>query len=245
MIPADFGCLRLETDLIKTLRIRFLTSTNIDFFVWDIEESVFFDSFFFEGFQIPDSRGYYFFDSETCPVAINYVSVATEFVHTDIDTLSVFSLWSFCDIEKSSLLTFQLLVSQQRKPRAWRAYFGCFHKFFQMIFYKLSILYFVSFTLVGVGYVCDFILPNTIRLIVSNTHDLLLFPPNGIFSGCRPALGESNENVSFFFCSLNYNALRNYVKTVRDSVFFNIYEYQGLLFSQEKKIKKITKRKQK
>jgi hypothetical protein len=215
------------------------------FFVLEHETEIFIDSFLLDN-QVPDARGYCFFDSTLMPFQLDYYYMP--FVQRCTSAL-IFGaqggFWPIFDLVGEVRPLFSCFLVKSRRQQGWKRYFGCFRGYFYKIFTKMTVLFFVSLTLVGVGYFCEITPNNYLKLVVSNTNDLVVIPPAGIFVGCRPAAGESLDAVSFFFCGWDYQLLRNFAQAVRTSVQFNIYEYQGLLFSQEKKVKKITKRNQK
>lgn len=235
----------LQTTEIEThgiaRRFRLHLPSNTDFLLWEVEQDVFLDFFLLEEIQIPDSRGYLFYDSNNMPQTLELYKIGV--VENTMFDQTTKTLWSFFDIEDFRFISLQLFTPRLRKFKFWKQHFGCFHNFFNRLVSRLVVTYFISFNLVGVGYFCEFLKPNIIKIVVSNTHDLIFFPPAGVCAGCKAVL--NGDSTSFFFFSVNRQLLFNYVKTIRNSVKFNIYEYQGLLFSREKKIKKITKRKQK
>jgi hypothetical protein len=230
-------------------RLRIAVFQESLFCFWESEDNcaLFYDDFFFEN-QVPDSRGFYFFDPELFPVVTEPAYAAV--VLRTTESLSIekaFGLWPFFEFNTECTVFFfaNFLSCQQRRYLQWKTAFGGFRSFFRRLFNFLSVVYFIVFNLIGVGYACEVLSGRLLKVMVSNTNDLMLSTPAGVSVGCRAAVTEQADATSFFFFSRNYTILRNYCKTVRSAVFFNIYEYQGLLYAGEKKIKKITKRKQK
>lgn len=233
----------IESNVLVNRRLRILAPNTQDFLLWEFDSEVFFDMLLLEETQIPDARGYLFFDSEIQPLTFDYLQIRR--CNRNVTSFNNFGVWPFFDIEDLNFFSNQLMIPTVRRFRYWKKHFGCFQKFFNILFDRIAVVYFISFTLVGVGYFCEFFKPNNIRLIISNTHDFVLLAPPGVMAGCRPANNDNSEATAFFFCSPERQLLLNYAQNVRRAVRFNIYEYQGLLFTQEKKIKKITKRRQK
>ena len=230
----------------KSARFRVFDVQSFSFFVFEHETEIFIDQLVLDN-QVPDPRGYCFFDSTLMPLYFDhyYLPMIRQSHIAGGGVYPFGCLWPIFDLVENGQVFFSCNLMRGRRQASWKRYFGCFRGYFYKIFTRLAVLFFVSLTLVGVGYFCELVDNKYLKLVVSNTNDLLVLPPEGLFVGCRPAVGDASDSLSFFFFSWDYQLLRNFAYAVRTSVRFNIYEYQGLLFSQEKKIKKITKRNQK
>jgi len=212
-----------------------------DIVLWETSEDgcLFFDDlpyWIFENTE-PDDRGFYFFDAELFPVLTYQQYVKTRGICQ--------SLWPMLEyINENSQLSFLLPISirSQRRARFWSSYFFTLLQFFHRVFDYVFALYFVCFTLTGMGFSCDLINNHQLRLIVSNTHDIILTPTAQVVFGCRTI---NIDNKSFVCFGSDFRLLRQCAHRVRQLISFNPYEYQGLLYTREQKQKKITKQKQK
>ncbi len=140
---------------------------------------------------------------------------------------------------------FQPLVFFVRKRRLWQNFLGLYSYLLTQSLTFFFFSHYVLFQIVGIGYFCEFVAERCVRVVVSNTTDLLLLAPQTLTFGVVPPVGDNTVSTIFWFRSQNYQFLRAYAHYVRQLVSFNVYEYKGLLYLSEVKKKKITKRKTK
>ncbi len=229
----------------KRLRLALFNNTLQGFWEADDSLAVFYDDFLFEG-ELPDARGFYFFDSEISPTVTEALFFSPGLSNRPSAPLQ--GIWCVFDLIHSGLwaeLSYSILLKNQRRGFAWNTLFRNYKNIFQNWFYLVTTTHIIALNLVGVGFSCNLVNARILRILVSNTNDLLLYLPAGVTVGIRPGLTEHSDALCFFLYGSDYQLLRLYSKTVRDMVRFNIYEYQGLLYAGEKKIKKVTKQKQK
>jgi len=190
-----------------------------------------------------DEAGYYFYDENLFPMEVGQLFLGLFFrPHA--------ALWPFFEVEltDSPIVPFRfdayLTWFIQRRRRAWLHCFKTMKHFILWFLLTNITFYFIFLTTVGIGYSCELIQNNKLRLILSNTHDFVVSVPPLLHVGCLAPSGESADSTIFFFFSADYLLLRQYAQFVRTLVRFNRYEYRGLLYWQEQQVKKLTKQKQ-
>lgn len=190
---------------------------------------------------VADDRGFYFFDSDLFP-ALLYQQLAVAI------SGEVWSLWPVLELEyqePSRQLQVYTPVSWQfqRRSRFWQIHFSIVFRFLHYVTNRVKTLYFICFTLTGMGFSCELISRKHLRLIISNTHDIILTAPGQVLFGFRST--KAGDHKNFICFAAEFSQVRQYAHHLRTLVRFNVYEYQGLLYTKEQKTKKITKQKQK
>jgi hypothetical protein len=237
----------IETCVPVSTRCCFYGPSNTILWESDDPVTIVLDEFFIEDEDLPED-GLFFFDSELQPVVLDLYFFSFSNINNFITTLCI---WPIFDITKKfdnvfileTSINLHLMRNNQLRKR-WNSTFHFFRNINFTVFSNPNANYCIGFRLVGLSFVCNMFNSQTLRLIVSNTHDILLTPPETL-SICIGQPNTNNESTRFFFFSKNYHLLQQYAKKIHSLVPFNVYEYKGLIFDGETKRKKITKQKQK
>jgi ribosomal protein L6P/L9E len=210
-------------------------------FLWESDDPV---TIVLDEFYIPDEEldadGYFFFDSEIHPVVIDSQQFALK------ETKSFWPFFDFLFVETGPAVMLVSVGTAQRSTRvskAWKSSRGCFRNIFLYPQITLLNYHFITFRLVGIGFYCEQLNQTSLRLIVSNTHDVILHAPAKISISVLRA--DAGESQLFVIYGLDYQLLQRYAHKINSLIAFNVYEYKGLVFEGEKRRKLVTKQKQK